>query len=136
MTAVMSFWPSVFERIKHKEKFIEYRRTFPKDGDYVYMYVTKPVKAICAVLYFGKKYTLEELKEKHQDNPQILKQIDHNPKTYQYGAEIVGFEEIEPITLDELRKNVPNFVAPQSYLLLKNNQPLSEFIKQKRKKLS
>lgn len=135
MPSVMSFWPSVFERIRKGEKIIEYRRVFPKNNNFAYMYVTKPVKAIKGIVYFGKIYTLSDLKVLYKNNPEILIQIDNNPNTYRYGAAITGFEEIEPITLEELRKNVPNFVAPQSYLLLENNPHLTYFI-EKRKKFS
>lgn len=133
MSSIMSFWPNVYERIKKGEKTIEYRRSFPKNNAYSYMYVTKPVKAIKAIIYFGEKYTLEELRSLNKDKPDILRQIDNNPGTYRYGSYIIGIKEIDPITLQELRNNVPNFVAPQSYLLLENNPILSKYIEKRRK---
>lgn len=61
----MSFWPSVYKRILNQKKLLEYRRDFPKDCDYAYMYVSSPVKAICAIIYFGKKYSIEEWKNEY-----------------------------------------------------------------------
>ena len=42
--------------------------------------------------------------------------------------EIESIQKIQPITLDMLRKNIPNFTAPQSYILLENNISLKYYI--------
>ncbi len=128
MVPVMSFWPSVYNRIKNKTKFFEYRRTFPKDCSFAYMYVSKPIKSICGIIYFGEKYTLDEMRSSFKGNVEMLKQINSNPPTYRYALEIIGFQEIQPITLQELRENISNFVPPQSYLLLENNLSLKSYI--------
>ena len=135
MSSVMSFWPSVYDRIRRGEKNIEFRRVFPKENRFAYMYVTKPVKAIKGIIYFGEKHTLSELKVIYKNNPNMLAQIENNQGSYRFGVDIIGFKEIEAITLEELRKNVPDFVAPQSYLLLENNPLLARYI-EKRKKFS
>jgi hypothetical protein len=127
----MSFWPSVYDRIRRGEKNIEFRRVFPKENRFAYMYVTKPVKAIKGIIYFGEKHTLSELKVIYKNDPNMLAQIENNPGSYRFGVDIIGFKEIEAITLEELRRNVPDFVAPQSYLLLENNPLLADFIKKR-----
>lgn len=133
MSSLMSFWPSVYERIKKGEKTIEFRRVFPKENNFAYMYVTKPVKAIKGIVYFGEKHTLTELKVIYKNNSDILTQIEKNLDTYQFGVDIIGFEEIEEITLEELRKNIPAFTPPQSYLLLENHPILTNYIKEREK---
>ena len=97
------------------------------------MYVTKPVKAIKGIVYFGEKHTLTELKVIYKNNSDILTQIEKNLDTYQFGVDIIGFEEIEEITLEELRKNIPAFTPPQSYLLLENHPILTNYIKEREK---
>ncbi|NME94426.1 hypothetical protein HF847_00155 [Clostridium cochlearium] len=128
MTPLMSFWPSIYEKISNQIKLIEYRRTFPKDCKFAYMYVSKPVKAVCGILYFGEKHTLSDWKEKYSNSLEISTRIDEYLENYRYGMEIKGFQKIQPITLDDLRKNVPRFVAPQSYLLLENNKNLADYL--------
>ncbi len=129
MIPIMSFWPCIYEKIIAQKKLIEYRRTFPKDCDYAYMYVSKPVKAICAIIYFGKKHALEDWKTEYASNIEVTKRILDYSQNYRYGAEIIGIQKIQPITLKELRDNVTNFVAPQSYVLLENNELLSNYVK-------
>lgn len=128
MIPVMSFWPSIYDRILDQEKLIEYRRTFPKDCTHAYMYISKPVKAICAIIYFGKKHSLSDWAEEYASNEIISKRIADYSHNYKYGMEIIGVQKIKPITLEDLRINVPNFVAPQSYVLLENNTTLANYI--------
>ena len=131
MSSLMSFWPSVYERIKKGEKTIEFRRVFPKENRFAYMYVTKPIKAIKGIIYFGEKHTISELKVIYKNNPNMLAQVENNLDSYRFGVDIIGFKEIEAITLEELRRNVPDFVAPQSYLFLETNPLLADFIKER-----
>lgn len=124
----MSFWPSIFQKIKCQEKIIEYRRRFPSNCTVAYMYISKPIKAICGIIYFGNIHSISDWKEEYKDNIQVTNRIAEFNISYCYGAEIAGFQEIVPIALNDLRKNVPNFVAPQSYLLLENNKILKDYI--------
>lgn len=124
----MSFWPSIFQKIKCQEKLIEYRRRFPSNCTVAYMYISKPIKAICGIIYFGNIHSISDWKEEYKDNIEVANRIEDFDGSYCYGAEIAGFQEIAPISLNDLRKNVSNFVAPQSYLLLENNKILKDYI--------
>ncbi len=128
---VMSFWPSVYNRICDQTKLLEYRRRFPKNCEYAYMYVSSPVKAICGIVYFGKKYDLEEWKKEYSYDSEIIKRIDKYLDNYKYAYEIKAIQKIKPITLKSLRENNEGFVAPQSYLLLNNFPNLADYIKSK-----
>lgn len=126
---VMSFWPSVYNRICDQTKLLEYRRRFPKNCEYAYMYVSSPVKAICGIVYFGKKYDLEDWKKEYSYDSEIIKRIDKYLDNYKYAYEIKAIQKIKPITLKSLRENNDGFVAPQSYLLLNNFPELAKYIK-------
>lgn len=128
MTPLMSFWPKIYDKIFDQIKLIEHRRTFPKDCTHAYMYISSPVKAVCGIVYFGKIHSLLDWKTLYSNETDIIKRID-DYSSYRYGAEITGFQKIKPITLADLRNNVTNFVAPQSYCLLENNDALENYIK-------
>lgn len=134
MVPVMSFWPKIFKRITDQKKLLEYRRVFPKDCSYAYMYISKPVKAICAIVYFGKKHSLDDWRQEYKNNTEVMERIDNYSDSYKYAMEIESVQLIEPISLDELRENVPSFTAPQSYVLLENNKELESYIKSNTKK--
>lgn len=57
---VLSFKPSVYERIKAGEKIFEYRRTFPDDEIIAYMYVSTPIKKVMGILELGRRISLDE----------------------------------------------------------------------------
>lgn len=125
----MSFWPSIFEEIKSQRKLIECRRNFPEGCAYAYMYISKPVKAICGIIYFGKRHNIQEWEKKYSSNSEIKKKVkEYLEFNYRYGIEIKAFQEIKPIKLDRLRTDTPKFIAPQSYILLKNNKTLSNYL--------
>lgn len=128
MTPLMSFWPSIYAQIEGQIKLVEYRRNFPEDCSFAYMYITKPVKSICGIVYFGKKHSIADWREEYDCDPEVLARIETFNTSPKYGMEISGFQKTEPITLDDLRSNVPNFTPPQSYLLLENNKILTEYI--------
>lgn len=132
----MSFWPSIHNKIAGQIKIIEYRRNFPKECTHAYMYVSKPVKAICGIVYFTQKHSVHDWKDEYAYSTEILSRInDTLDSGARYAMEIGAYQEIEPITLDELRENVEGFVAPQSYLLLENNIELCEFLQKKTVKI-
>lgn len=131
----MSFWPSVYNKIQNQIKLIEYRRRFPKDSEYAYMYISKPVKAICAIIYFGKIHSLSDWKNEYASNEEISNRIKSFSSKYQYGAEILSVQPIVPITLESLRNNVPNFHPPQSYILVENNECLDRYLRENIKKI-
>lgn len=130
MTPVMSFWPKIYDNIISQIKLIEYRRIFPKDCSMAYMYISKPVKAICAIIYFGQIHSLYDWEKEFREFPDVQLRIKDylENENYKYGAEISAIQKIHPISLDELRENVSNFVAPQSYILLDNNKELKNYI--------
>lgn len=124
----MSFWPSIYDKISNQIKLVEYRRNFPKECKYAYMYVSSPIKSVCGIIYFGNKHSLKDWENQYENNQEISNRIRHYSESYRFGMEISGFQKIIPITLTELRENVPDFVAPQSYFLFKNNPTLEKYI--------
>ncbi len=75
MTVLMSFKPSVFNKIIDQIKIIEYRRNFPKNCSYAYMYVSKPVQAICGIIYFGNNYSLLAWQNEYKKMKQFLEEL-------------------------------------------------------------
>ena len=89
------------------------------------------MKAICGIIYFGKKHCLSDWEKEYANDRVISDRIKYYIDDYLYGMEITGLQKIQPITLDELRTNVTKFTAPQSYLLLENNEELKRYIEEK-----
>ncbi|MGL5383335.1 MAG: ASCH domain-containing protein [Culicoidibacterales bacterium] len=128
MNLLMSFWPSVFDSIVEGNKKIEYRRSFPRECGTVYMYVTKPVKAICGIMKVGERHNLDSWRELYVNDSLVINKINSLKPSYRYAIEIKEVQIIKPIPLDYLVENNIGFKAPQSYIILDKNEQLLNFI--------
>lgn len=91
-----------------------------------YMYVSSPVKAITGIVYLGKRHCLSDWLKDYKEDSNAVARIKEYMETYhyRYAMEIDKFQETSQISLDDLRKNVPGFVAPQMYIYLDNTELL------------
>lgn len=126
---LLSFGPDVYEKIKSGVKIFEHRRNFPDEPIMAYMYVSSPVKAINGVVYLGKRHCLSDWLEYYKEDSNAVTRIKEYMETYhyRYAMEIEGFQETWQISLDDLRENIPGFVAPQMYIYLDGTE-LLEYI--------
>ena len=123
---LLSFRPDVYEKIKSGQKIFEHRRNFPDEPIMAYMYISAPVKAIRGIVYLGKRHCLSDWLEDYKEDSNAITRIKEYMETYhyRYAMEIDGFQETSHISLDDLRKNVLGFVAPQMYIYLDNTELL------------
>lgn len=123
---LLSFRPDVYEKIKSGQKIFEHRRNFPDEPIMAYMYISAPVKAIRGIVYLGKRHCLSDWLEDYKEDSNAITRIKEYMETYhyRYAMEIDGFQETSQISLDDLRKNVLGFVAPQMYIYLDNTELL------------
>jgi len=93
------------------------------------MYVSSPVKAITGVVYLGKRHCLSDWLEYYKEDSNAVTRIKEYMETYhyRYAMEIDSFQETSQISLDDLRENIPGFVAPQMYIYLDGTE-LLEYI--------
>lgn len=126
---LLSFRPDVYEKIKSGVKIFEHRRNFPDEPIMEYMYVSSPMKAITGVVYLGKRHCLSDWLEYYKEDSNAVTRIKEYMETYhyRYAMEIDSFQETSQISLDDLRENIPGFVAPQMYIYLDGTE-LLEYI--------
>lgn len=122
---LLSFKPEVYDKIKAGVKIFEHRRNFPDEPIMAYMYVSAPVKAITGIVYLGKRHLLSEWKEEFKYDKDAVARIEEYEKSYRYVMEIDEFQETTRIPLDDLRRDVPGFVAPQMYVYLDGTELLT-----------
>lgn len=128
---LLSFKPNVYEKIYNGIKIFEHRRNFPDEPIMAYMYVSKPVRAITGIVYLSNRHVISEWKEEFKEDAKAVERIEGYEKSYRYAMEILEFQETTEIGLDDLKRDIPNFVAPQSYIYLDNNPSLLEYIENK-----
>ena len=126
-TMLLSFKPSVYEKIKNGVKIFEHRRSFPDEPIKAYMYVSSPVCAITGILYLGKRYDLRDWEREFAEDEAALERIRKYLESYKYVMEVVEFQETTKIPLAKVREDIEGFVAPQMYYYL-DGKPLLKYI--------
>ena len=124
---LLSFKPEVYEKIKSGKKIFEHRRNFPDEPIMAYMYVSAPVKAITGIVYLGKRHLLSDWHEEFKDDKDAVARIEKYQESYRYAMEIDEFQETTEISLNDLRRDIPGFYAPQMYIYLDGTE-LVEYI--------
>lgn len=123
-TMLLSFKPSVYEKIKDGVKIFEHRRSFPDEPIKAYMYVSSPVCAITGIVYLGKRHKLKDWEREFVEDEAALERIRKYLESYNYAMEIVEFQETTKIPLVKVREDIEGFVAPQMYYYLDDKQLL------------
>ena len=125
---LLSFKPNVYEKIYNGVKIFEHRRNFPDEPIMAYMYVSKPVRAITGIVYLNNRHKLIDWEQEFKTDKEALERIHEYMKSYRYAMEIAEFKETNEISLDDLKRDIKGFVAPQSYFYLDNNPELLKYI--------
>ena len=118
-TILVSIKRIFFNALVEGSKLHEFRRKFYlKKPCQVIFYVSSHVKAICGVGIFDKpiKDNIDSLVEIiNSDNYSSKKSLRNYMKGLEIGYSLPILKIKNPITLNELRKNIDRFRPPQSY---------------------
>lgn len=122
---LLSIAPEFAEKIATGSKTIELRRRFPDvpTGTWVYLYVTLPVGAVLGRARVSKIEIDEPSKlwKRHRSRVGLTRnRFDEYFSTQELGFAIhlAEYETLAPLGLNELRRALHGFVAPQSYRFL------------------
>ncbi|MGV3209729.1 hypothetical protein ACEE12_05215 [Streptococcus suis] len=133
-TLLLSLKPEVFNSVLTGEKIYEHRRVLPEGPIKAYVYVSRPVQAIMGILYLDNKVQIETWKTKYKYDLVAIKRIDKYLEKYKVVMEIRKFENTNSISLEEIKREFPNFLIPQMYYYL-DDLPLLQYL-EKNLKLS
>lgn len=122
-----------FNRLVSGEKTYEFRRKFVKTESTVFIYVTNPVGKICGKAEFDKpiiapieeiaKIAESQLEGAGQRTIEYMKNQEIG-----FAMPIKKFVQVKPISLQEIKKSFPEFVAPQSYIILNKKSELLDYL--------
>lgn len=122
---LLSFKADVFERVMNGTKIYEHRRVFPNEPVMAYLYVSKPVQAITGIMWLDNKIEIRTWLEKYQNDAAAVKRITEYLKNHTCAMEIQRFQPTNSISLQQLRKDVTNFVVPQMYYYINDTELLN-----------
>lgn len=127
---LISVKPKYAEKILNGEKTVELRKSAPtriKEGGYILIYVTSPVKQILGICQIGRimKDTPSELWKKVKFNAGVTKsEFNDYFADYKngYGLILNNVNNLEPIDLDYLKSSISGFNPPQTYRYINTNE--------------
>lgn len=130
-TIFLSFSPEWYPYIESGEKIYEHRKRFCKEPVIAYLYLGLPVQKIVAILELGKRINIESWLDKYRDDEEAIVRITESLRKNRFAMEIKTIQFIEPIPIDCVINEFPNFHIPQSYFYLDNKPELLSFINER-----
>lgn len=126
-TMMLSLKPDVFNNVLSGKKIYEHRKVFPEGPVTAYIYISRPVQALAGILYLDNKVQLKIWKDKYGDDLMAVKRIDKYSERYNVAMEIKKFQNTTSISLEDIKKEFPNFLIPQMYYYL-DDLPLLNYL--------
>lgn len=126
----LSFRPEFFRPILYGIKKYEYRKRFCNEATTAYLYLSSPIREVIGIVEFGKPLIIDELILRYSDNLKInnrLLRCKNNLEKYAIPIESLQLFK-NPIPIALLKNMFPSFSVPYSYLNLKNNMEVLNYL--------
>ena len=136
----MSLQEQYWWEIKRGKKPYEFRKRYCKGPTTAFVYISGKARAVEGVVsfgdpIFGSSQEISALAEKSR--PGSYQDIMSDLKGgCGYALPVLGFLEIEPVPLCELRRRFEGFSVPQSYYFLEKKPELLKFLLSKKIKIT
>ena len=126
----LSFKDEYFEQLLYGIKKYEYRKRFCNTEVKAYLYLSGKRREVIGIHELGVPIRLDKTREEYINYPETLKRVDKYIESRNINAVPVKSLSLfkTPITLDELRQKIPNFMPPQMYYDLDNHPKLKEIL--------
>ncbi len=126
----LSFRPEYFKPLLYGIKKYEYRKRFCEEGTRAYLYLSGKSRQVIGVMELGKPIRLNLTREDYLNYLETLKRVDEYILSNDINAvpikSLALFD--KPINLDDIRKEIPNFMPPQMYFVLDNHPTLKSLL--------
>ena len=129
----LSFSPEYYDTLAEGTKKFEYRKRFADDEVMAYIYLTSPVRKVVCKVHLGKKVNVEDLRTVYTDEKTGKRIESYIRDGWIWAMPILEVIFLRPVTLDEIRDAIPDFMPPRSYIYLDGNERLKDFLKLREK---
>jgi len=122
----LSFRPEYFKPLLYGIKKYEYRKRFCFEETKAYLYLSGKSRQVIGVMELGRPVRLDLTRNDYLNYPETLKRVDEYILSKDINAvpikSLALFD--KPISLEEIRMEIPNFMPPQMYFNLENHPKL------------
>ncbi len=126
----LSFRPEYFKPLLYGVKKYEYRKRFCFEETKAYLYLSGNVKKVIGIMQLGKPIRLDLTRDDYLNYPDTLKRVDEYIVSKDINAIPIKSLSLfkKPISLQDIRKEIPDFMPPQMYFILENHLKLKEIL--------
>ena len=125
---ILSFSYEWYAQLKSGEKIYELRKRFCKEPVEAYIYIGLPYRQLVAVVELGKPENIEDWLEKYGYDEAAVERIKDYLTRNKVAMPIFSFQEIEPIDMRKMEKDISGFRVPISYMFLDDKPELLKYI--------
>lgn len=127
----LSFRPEYFKPLLYGIKKYEYRKRFCDEETKAYLYLSGKSRQVVGILELGRPIRLDRRKDDYLLYPDTFKRVENYIEKRDINAipikSLTLFE--KPVSLEEIRENIPGFMPPQMYFVLDNHPKLKEMLR-------
>lgn len=126
----LSFRSEYFKPLLYGIKKYEYRKRFCDEETKAYLYLSGKSRQVIGFVELGKPIRLDLTRNNYLDYPDTLKRVDNYILNGDVNAVPIKslFLFKNPISLDDIRKEIPGFMPPQMYYVLDNHPKLKDIL--------
>lgn len=126
----LSFRPEYFAPLLYGIKKYEYRKRFCDEETKAYLYLSGKSRQVVGIMQLGRPIRLDITRDAYLDYPDTLKRVDEYIASKDINAVPIKSLALfkKPISLIDIRKEIPDFMPPQMYFLLDNHPKLKKIL--------
>lgn len=130
----LSFRPEYFGPLLYGIKKYEYRKRFCDEETKAYLYLSGKAKQVIGIMELGKPIRLDITRDDYLNYPSTLKRVDEYIASKDiYAIPIKSLALFKnPLSLEDIRNEITNFMPPQMYFVLDNHLKLKQFLEQQK----
>ena len=128
----LSFRPEYFKPLLYGIKKYEYRKRFCNEETKAYLYLSGKARCVVGIVELGKPIRLDLTRKNYLEYRDTLKRVDNYISTGDINAIPIKSLSLfkKPLTLDEIREKIPNFMPPQLYYVLDSKIKLKNILEE------
>lgn len=128
-TMILSFSPEWYPYLKSGEKIFEHRKRICKEPVEAYIYLGLPYREIVAKIVMGERENISEWLDKYSYDKKAIERIQDCLTRNNYAKPILSYQEIYPIDVKKMEKELDAFRVPISYMFIDDRPDILNYIR-------
>ncbi len=130
-TIILSFSPEWYPYLRSGEKIYEHRKRICFEPVKAYIYLGLPYREIVAITTLGEREDISAWLKKYSYDDEAICRINDCLTRNKYAKPVMDFQEIKPIDVRLMEKEIPDFRVPISYMFIDDRKDILNYINER-----